>query len=188
MERRRTHAFALVLSTIFVVFALVLAAVPVSAANPSVTTVAAAGIGDSSATLNGNLAALGSGNTKVQVGFLWGTNSTLSGATNVTVGYKTATGTFAKTLYGLVVATKYYFRAWARNYTGDVARSQFAQGSILNFTTTNSVGLAAGSLMGILPTLVTLIVTVMVFSLLLGVVGTLFGKFEAQLGRKKGGA
>ncbi len=94
---------------------------------PSVTTSAASGITASGATLSGNLASLGSAST-VTLGFLWGTTSDLSGATNVTVGPETAAGAFNTTLTGLTSGTTYYFEAWTN---GD----GFAHGSIQSFTT-----------------------------------------------------
>ena len=99
---------------------------------PSVSSVAASGLGTTSATLNGNLASLGSA-ASVSIGFLWGTSPTLIGATNVTVGSVGSPGAFTKALLALSSSTPYYFRAWAN---GD----GFATDSILTFTT-----LAAGS-------------------------------------------
>ena len=100
---------------------------PASVSPPSATTSAASSVTTTGATLNGNLAGLGSASS-VTVGFLWGTSATLSGATNVTVGAQTATGTFTSALTGLSPGTTYYVEAWA---LGD----GFAHGTILSFTT-----------------------------------------------------
>jgi hypothetical protein len=77
--------------------------------------------------LNGDLTSLGTA-TSVTVGFLYGTSSSLSGATNTTVGTKTAPGTFAKALTGLAMNTTYYAKAWAKG-------ALFSAGAIVSFRT-----------------------------------------------------
>ena len=92
---------------------------------PVVQTNPASGITTASAALNGNLTDLGT-TTSVTVGFLWGTSSTLVGATNATAGTQTAPGAFTDGLTGLTLRTTYYFRAWANG-------NGFAEGAILSF-------------------------------------------------------
>ncbi len=95
-------------------------------ASPTVTTSAATAVSSTSATLNGNAAALGSA-SYVTVGFLWGTDSGLAGATNVTVGPISQVGTFNATVTGLTAGTTYYFAAWASG-------AGFSEGTIQSFT------------------------------------------------------
>lgn len=94
---------------------------------PSVTSVPASGVTTSGATLNGNVATLGSA-TSVTVGFLWGTSATLVGATNTTPVAQTTTGSFSAVLTGLTPGTTYYFEAWVNG-------SGFAHGAIESFAT-----------------------------------------------------
>ncbi len=101
-----------------------------AASTPTVTTAAASGTTTTGATLNGNLASLGSA-SRVTVGFLWGTDANLVGATNVTVGAHTSAAAFTQPLSGLTPGTTYYFEAWASG-TG------FAHGAIVGFTTQSS--------------------------------------------------
>ncbi len=101
---------------------------------PAVATFAATAKGQTTATLNGNLATLGSA-PSVTVGFLYGQNASLSGTTNVTAGSVTAPGSFSAALQGLTRGATYYFRAWANG-------SGFMSGGILNFTATNPGTLA----------------------------------------------
>lgn len=100
---------------------------PPPAIPPSVSTNSATSIGSSGATLQGSLTGLGSA-TAVAVGFQFGANANLNGATNVTVGTETATGGFSQAVSGFAASTTYYFRAWANG-------QGFATGSILSFTT-----------------------------------------------------
>lgn len=103
---------------------------PPTSTPPSVTTGVASAIGSSGATVNGNLAALGSAAT-VTVGFVYGTSPTLVGATNVTVGTQTAAGSFSHAVSGLAPSTTYYVAAWANG-------QGFASGGIVSFTTSAS--------------------------------------------------
>jgi len=98
-------------------------------APPSVATYAATSKGQTSATLNGYLNSLGSAASGA-VGFLYGTNPTLTGAANVTDGALSAPGAFSTALSGLTTGTLYYFRAWA-------SADGFATGATLNFTATS---------------------------------------------------
>ncbi len=101
---------------------------PTAVTPPTVTTSAVSGLSSSGATLNGNLGALGSASS-VTVGFLWGTDSGLSGAANVSLSAAlTATGAFTTALTGLSPGTTYYFEAWGNG-------AGFAHGSIQSFTT-----------------------------------------------------
>ncbi|HYM39205.1 MAG TPA: Ig-like domain-containing protein [Thermoplasmata archaeon] len=96
---------------------------------PTVATFAATSIGQTTATLNGNLGSLGSA-SPVTVGFQYGPNATLSGATNVTAGTVGSPGAFSAALHGLSSGTTYYFLAWAHG-------AGFAGGNILSFSATN---------------------------------------------------
>ena len=104
---------------------------------PSVSSSAATAITTTNATLNGNVAALGSW-ASVQEGFLYGTSPSLAGATNHTVGLAGSTGTFLASLTLLSASTPYYFSAWTKG-------SSFVQGSILTFTTNATAGGGGGS-------------------------------------------
>jgi len=177
-------------SVMIVAFFAMMTIGPASATAPTVSTVAATGVAYNSATLNGNLTAMGAGNTKVKVGFHWGTSSVLTGATNVTSGTKTTTGTFSLVLSNLKSVTTYYFRAWARNFTGDVDRPAFAQGSILSFTTPKdpttialqqATSLVTALLLSILP----LFILISVFAVLIGMFTGKSGIFS-RIGKSGG--
>jgi hypothetical protein len=96
---------------------------------PTVTSYAATSKGQTTATLNGNLGSLGSA-PSVEVGFLYGVNSTLVGAVNVSAGSLTGPGTFSAALHGLTTGATYYFRAWASG-------TAFVSGDVMNFTAAN---------------------------------------------------
>ncbi len=93
---------------------------------PSVETVAASDIGETQATLNGNLSEMGTA-TRVNVSFEWGSCSTCLG--NVTPEQSlTSPATFWKILTTLSSDTTYYFRAKA-------VGNGTSYGSVLSFTT-----------------------------------------------------
>ena len=94
---------------------------------PSVATKDASSIGQTSATLNGNLGSLGTASS-VTVGFLYSPDPGLTGSLNVSLGAESAVGTFAQPVTGLAVNTTYYVKAWA---VGD----GFASGSVVAFQT-----------------------------------------------------
>ncbi len=96
---------------------------------PSVSTEAASQIGNSAATLNGNLASLGTAST-VAVGFRYGTDAALASATNLTIAQASAAEGFNQVVNGLQANTTYYVEAWA---LGD----GFANGTVLTFKTTS---------------------------------------------------
>ncbi len=100
---------------------------PPAATPPSVTTRAATAVNQTGASLQGNLTALGTA-TSVSVGFRYGTSASLTGATNVSVGTRTAPGPFSQVLSGLAASTTNYFQAWASG-------QGFSSGTILSFTT-----------------------------------------------------
>ena len=99
---------------------------------PTATTGAATGIGSTAATLAGTVNPNGAATT---VWFLYGTSSTLTGATQTT-SQSLASGTTATSvtanLTGLTANTKYYFETVAQNATGTT------DGVIASFTTTAS--------------------------------------------------
>ena len=95
--------------------------------SPTVATNDASSVGQTAATLNGNLQSLGTASS-VTVGFLYSTDPALAGAMNVSVGGKSATGGFAQPVTGLAVNTTYYVKAWANG-------NGFAAGSIMPFKT-----------------------------------------------------
>lgn len=99
---------------------------------PSVATKDATSVGNSTATLNGDLSALGTA-TSVTVGFLYGTSPGLASALNASAGGETAAGAFDVPVSGLAPNTTYYVQAWALG-------NGFANGSVLNFTTAATSG------------------------------------------------
>jgi hypothetical protein len=88
---------------------------------PTVSTQAASGIGQTSATLNGSIDATGGAGATVR-GFAWGTNSDLSGGdtatTTDTAGQPFGTGAFTESSLTLTCNTTYYSRAYATNSGG----------------------------------------------------------------------
>lgn len=101
---------------------------PVSSSPPAVVTVAAGGIGSTSAMLNLRLSSLGSA-TSVQVSFEWGQGTVYGNTT--TPQAMASPGVLAYSLSGLYPATTYYFRAKA---VGDGA----SYGGDMSFTTNAS--------------------------------------------------
>ena len=104
-------------------------AIASSAQVPTATTTSATSVTTSSATINGTVNPNG---TDTQVWFLYGTSSSLSGATQ-TSSYDLGSGTSASGLQAnltvLSPGTSYYFRIVAQNSSGTT------NGSILSFTT-----------------------------------------------------
>ncbi|MBI2853339.1 MAG: S8 family serine peptidase [Chloroflexi bacterium] len=88
----------------------------VSTKFPEVETLAATGIGASTAVLNGNLFSLGSA-TSAQVSFEYGTDTTYGSSTPAQT--MTATGSFSANI-GALTAGSYYFRAKATTASGTV--------------------------------------------------------------------
>jgi hypothetical protein len=80
--------------------------------SPSVTTNAATGIGNTSATLNGNLTSLGTAST-VTVSFVWGTSFGGPYPNETTGQAMTSTGAFSAELPSLIPGTTYYYQAKA---------------------------------------------------------------------------
>jgi hypothetical protein len=107
---------------------------PVNPVPPSVTTPAPTATNETAATLSGNVSSLGTATT-VDVGFLYGTDPGLAGASNTTAGTLDAPGTFETPVSGLLPGTLYYVEAWAGG-------QGFAWGGIQNFTTPTSPGTA----------------------------------------------
>ncbi len=83
---------------------------------PSVSTSSTTSIGQTTATLNGNVSSTGGQN--VSAGFQISTNSSFSGATSVTASASMGTGNFSYAYSGLTGSTLYYVRAWATNNGG----------------------------------------------------------------------
>jgi hypothetical protein len=77
---------------------------------PAVTTIAATGVGNTSATLNGNLDGLGTA-AAVQVSFEWGPNTSYGNNTDPQT--VTGTGAFSANISGLTVGTTYHYRTKA---------------------------------------------------------------------------
>jgi len=94
---------------------------------PAVLTEAATGVEDVRATLHGNLRALGEGTTVI-VGFRYGLDPTLSGATNWTTGPASMPGAYASLVTALTPNTTYFFDAWATGHG-------FTTGGIMSFRT-----------------------------------------------------
>jgi hypothetical protein len=103
-----------------------------SAVAPTVTTGTASAVTSSSATLGGTVNPNGA---DTHAWFLWGTSSTLSGATQTAsqdLGSGTTATPLSANLIGLNQGTQYYFRAVAQN------SASTSYGSIVSFTTTAS--------------------------------------------------
>ena len=77
---------------------------------PAVTTSAATDVGNTSATLNGNLTGLGTA-AAVQVSFEWGPNTSYGNNTDPQT--VTGTGAFSANISGLTVGTTYHYRTKA---------------------------------------------------------------------------
>ena len=87
---------------------------------PTVTTQNATSIGQTSATFNGNITAIGSGSPSER-GFAWGTSSDMTGdtaTTSDTVGAPFGTGAFTDSAQTLTCNTTYYYRPYAVNSAG----------------------------------------------------------------------
>ncbi len=133
-KRRLTYSSIAVAGAVILIVAVILmqqpiqkTAVPPAKTAPGVSTAAATGVGQTTATLNGQLGQVGTA-SNVTVGFLYAAGSELGGATNVTSGKASAAAPFGKDLAGLTPGTTYYFEAWA---VGD----GFSTGSVVPFTT-----------------------------------------------------
>ncbi len=108
---------------------------------PHANTKKGKGTSATTALLSGNVTSLGSANV-VNVGFLYGTSPSLSGAFNVTTGILSSPGDFSVTAGGLSPGLTYYFEAWADG-------QGFAWGGILNVTVPWSVPPAAPTVLGV---------------------------------------
>ncbi|MBN1924840.1 MAG: hypothetical protein JW798_03315 [Prolixibacteraceae bacterium] len=98
---------------------------------PTVETLAATEISESTATLNGNI--VSDGFTPItESGFYWGTNSNPGSDDNVELVNNTS-GNYSFTLTGLEASTTYYFCAYAINKKGEV------KGSVKSFTTNKEI-------------------------------------------------
>lgn len=134
-SRRLLYVSAAVVASVILILAVILlqqpiqnkATPPPKSSAPGVATVAASGVGQTSATLNGNLSSLGTAAYSL-VGFLYGKGPALSAATNETVANVTATTAFDETLTSLTPGVAYYFAAWARG-------EGFSLGVMMTFTT-----------------------------------------------------
>lgn len=133
-KRRLTYSSIAVAGAVILIVAVILmqqpiqkTAVPPETQGPGVSTSAATAVAQTTATLNGNLAQLGTA-SNVNVGFLYATGAGLGGPTNVTIKTVSSAAPFESALTGLDPATTYYFEAWA---LGD----GFSTGSVLSFTT-----------------------------------------------------
>jgi len=84
---------------------------------PAVTTNAATGVGDTTATLNGNLDGMGNA-ASCEVWFEYGT--TTSYGTSTAHQMKTSTGVFSQSISTLTKGTLYHFRAVAKNTAGTI--------------------------------------------------------------------
>ncbi len=101
----------------------------ISTSAPIVTTTAASGIADVSATLNGSISDTG-GSDATQHGFAYGTTPDLSTViATTTIGAKSGAGSFSGSVAGLEPGTTYYVRAYATNSAGT------GYGSIVSFVT-----------------------------------------------------
>lgn len=133
-RRRWTYVATTVIGAIIIIAAIILLQQPLqnkttppTKTSPVVTTGAASGVTSNAATLNGNLALLGTAST-VTVGFLYGTDAGLDGAVNMSGGARSAAAGFTVALTDLTNGTQFYFESWA---LGD----GFSTGSVASFTT-----------------------------------------------------
>lgn len=94
---------------------------------PTVATDDTSAITATDATLNGNLADLGTASS-VTIGFRYATTVSLTSATNLTLGAKSATGAFEDGITDLKPNTTYYAQAWG---LGD----GYSFGAVVMFTT-----------------------------------------------------
>lgn len=139
-KRRLIYVSTAIAAAVILILAVILLQQPIQPKTqppptktaPTVATAAATGIGETTATLNGNLGNLGTASHSF-VGFVYGTDVGLAGATNVTTGNKSAAVAFASDLTALTSGTAYYFKAWA---LGD----GFTLGSVRTFTTLTPSG------------------------------------------------
>lgn len=134
-SRRLIYVSTAIAAAVILILAVILlqqpiqnkATPPPTTSAPTVATNAATGVDQTVATLNGNLGSLGSASF-AHVGFLYGTDAGLAGATNVSVANQTTPAAYQYALSGLSPGTAYHFRAWALGVG-------FSIGSILTFTT-----------------------------------------------------
>ncbi len=134
-SRRLVYVSTAIAAAVILILAVILLQQPIEPKTtppptltaPGVSTIAASGVQQTSATLNGDLWNLGTSSYSV-VGFVYGTDPALSATANETAGNETATGAFYQAIDGLTAATAYYFKAWAR---GD----GFSLGTVMTFTT-----------------------------------------------------
>jgi hypothetical protein len=126
--------------------------------------------------LNGNMTALG-GATNTDVGFQWGTDSALVGASNHTVDTAVAVAphAYSYTPTGLSLNKKYYFRAWSR----DNSTGSFQTGSILSFTTTDST---STSVTGVVTLVQNLFLAILPLFIIVGVFGAVIGLVMGKKG------
>ncbi len=134
-SRRLVYVSTAIAAAVILILAVILLQQPIepkttpppSLTAPGVATIAASGVQQTSASLNGNLLSFGTSSYSI-VGFLYGTDPALSAAANETTANETALGAFSQTIDGLTAGTAYYFQAWAR---GD----GFSPGTVMTFTT-----------------------------------------------------
>jgi hypothetical protein len=84
---------------------------------PRVTTQAATGVGNTSATGNGTLISLGT-SPVTAIGFVWATHTSPTLADNVVTDAGTGQGTFSDSLNGLPTGTQIYYDSYATNSDG----------------------------------------------------------------------
>lgn len=101
---------------------------------PTVFTASASGLATTSATLNGNLTALGSA-ASVDVSFEWGATSGGPYPNATAVQTRMSTGTFFANVSGLTSGTAYFFRAKANGGASGISYGD--QGSFVALTSTS---------------------------------------------------
>lgn len=113
--------------------ALTLSATGASAASPSVRTDAATAITASSAVMNGTVTRARANGTPIYYGFDYSQNANLSGATTVSAGTSSHTGTYSKVLTGLPANATFYYRAFV--YANGNSGSKIYSTTTKNFKT-----------------------------------------------------
>ena len=105
----------------------------------SVTTSAATGIGNTTATFNGSYS-IPSGSSNLSVterGFYWGTTS--NPTTKITLS-GTVSSPFSSSRTGLSVGTTHYYKAYVKEYNSSTSTTTERVGSVVSFTTTGGSG------------------------------------------------
>lgn len=103
-------------------------------ATATVTTSAAGGVDNVSATLNGSFT--GATGSISETGFYWGTSSANLESTGTKAVAAGTASPFSKGITGLAASTTYYFKAYVKEYNESTSSYDFRYGGVQSFTTT----------------------------------------------------